>query len=23
FYSWLEARGLHNKKAEFQVDMFS
>ncbi len=23
FYSWLEARGLHNKKAEFHVDMFS
>ena len=23
FYSWLEARGLHNKKAEFQVGMFS
>ncbi|MDC5849017.1 recombinase family protein [Vibrio europaeus] len=22
FYSWLEARGLHNKKAEFQADMF-
>ncbi|WP_299136247.1 recombinase family protein [uncultured Vibrio sp.] len=22
FYSWLEARGLHNKKAEFQTDMF-
>lgn len=23
FYSWLEDRGLHNKKAEFQADMFS
>jgi DNA invertase Pin-like site-specific DNA recombinase len=22
FYSWLEDRGLHNKKAEFQTDMF-
>ena len=22
FYSWLEARGLHNKKAEFQAEMF-
>lgn len=22
FYSWLEARGLYNKKAEFQADMF-
>lgn len=22
FYSWLEQRGLHGKKAEFQVDMF-
>ena len=22
FYSWLEARGLHNKKTEFQADMF-
>ncbi|MCY9874701.1 recombinase family protein [Vibrio barjaei] len=22
FYSWLEDRGLHNKKAEFQADMF-
>ncbi|ELA8193718.1 TPA: recombinase family protein [Vibrio alginolyticus] len=22
FYSWLEARGLHNKKAEFQTEMF-
>ncbi|MEZ8270104.1 recombinase family protein [Vibrio splendidus] len=23
FYSWLEDRGLHNKKAEFQADMFT
>ncbi|WP_264878320.1 recombinase family protein [Vibrio agarivorans] len=23
FYSWLEDRGLHNKKAEFQSDMFT
>lgn len=22
FYSWLKDRGLHNKKAEFQADMF-
>ncbi|MEZ8780270.1 recombinase family protein [Vibrio splendidus] len=22
FYSWLEERGLHNKKTEFQTDMF-